>query len=69
MDKTPHKVQIKYDGSAKENVTYTLKLENKPENEKLPQTGGNYHAWMFVLAGGALIGTGIWFYRRKRKNV
>lgn len=67
LDEKPHKVQIKYDGSAKENVVYTLQLENKPENEKLPQTGGNYHPWMFLLAGGALIGAGIYLYRRKQK--
>lgn len=67
LDEKPHKVQIKYDGSAKENEVYTLQLENKPENEKLPQTGGNYHPWMFLLAGGALIGAGIYFYRRKQK--
>lgn len=67
LDEKAQKVQIKYDGSAKENVVYTLQLENKPKNEKLPQTGGNYHAGMFLLAGGVMIGAGIYFYRRKRK--
>ena len=46
IDTTPHEVLLQYDDSAVENVVYTLKLKNKPEKPKLPQTGGGYKPWM-----------------------
>lgn len=66
LDDTPHEVLLQYDDSATETVVYTLKLKNKPNKPRLPQTGGDYHSWLFVLAGGALAGAWVYFYRRKR---
>lgn len=60
-------IKLQYDDSATETVVYTLKVKNKPSKPRLPQTGGNYHPWLFVGVGGALIGAGIYFYRRRRK--
>ncbi|MCM1159561.1 MAG: SpaA isopeptide-forming pilin-related protein [Clostridium sp.] len=68
LDDTPHEVLLQYDDSAVETVVYTLKLKNKPDKPRLPQTGGNYHPWLTILAGGALAGAGIYIYRRKRKK-
>ena len=68
LDDTPHEVLLQYDDSATETVVYTLKLKNKPNKPRLPQTGGNYHPWMIALAGGALAGAGVYFYRRKRRT-
>lgn len=68
LDDTPHEVLLQYDDSAVETVVYTLKLKNKPNKPRLPQTGGDYHPWLFVLAGGALAGVGVHFYRRKRRR-
>ena len=68
LDDTPHEVLLQYDDSATETVVYTLKLKNKPNKPRLPQTGGNYHPWMIALAGGALAGAGVYFYRRKRRR-
>lgn len=68
LDSTPHEVLLQYDDSATETVVYTLKLKNKPEKPKLPQTGGNYHPWMFIALGGACIAGGV-VYGRKRKRM
>ena len=68
LDSTPHEVLLQYDDSAAETVVYTLKLKNKPEKPKLPQTGGNYHPWMFIALGGACIAGGV-VYGRKRKRM
>ena len=69
LDATPHEVVLRYEDSTKEPVVYTLELENTPEKaEKLPQTGGNYRPWIFGLAGGALIGAGVYLYRRRKKR-
>ena len=67
LDDTPHEVLLQYDDSATETVVYTLKLKNKPEKPKLPQTGGDYHPWMFIALGGACIAGGV-LYGRKRKK-
>lgn len=68
-DDTPHEVVLRYEDSTKEPVVYTLELENTPEKaEKLPQTGGNYRPWIFGLAGGALIGAGVYLHRRRKKR-
>lgn len=68
LDTTPHEVLLQYDDSAVENVVYTLKLKNKPEKPKLPQTGGGYKPWMFGVAGGLLIGAGIYLNRRRKRR-
>ena len=68
IDTTPHEVLLQYDDSAVENVVYTLKLKNKPEKPKLPQTGGGYKPWMFGVAGGFLIGAGIYLNRRRKRR-
>lgn len=61
-------VLLQYDDSAVENVVYTLKLKNKPEKPKLPQTGGGYKPWLFGVAGGFLIGAGIYLNRRRKRR-
>lgn len=68
LDNTPHEVLLQYDDSATERVVYTLKLKNKPDKPRLPQTGGDYHPWLMALAGGALAGAGVYIYRRKRRK-
>lgn len=68
IDTTPHEVLLRYDDSAVENVVYTLKLKNKPEKPKLPQTGGDYKPWLFGVAGGFLIGAGIYLNRRRKRR-
>ena len=68
IDTTPHEVLLQYDDSAVENVVYTLKLKNKPEKPKLPQTGGGYKSWMFGVAGVFLIGAGIYLNRRRKRR-
>ena len=68
IDTTPHEVLLQYDDSAVENVVYTLKLKNKPEKPKLPQTGGGYKPWMFGVAGGLLIDAGIYLNRRRKRR-
>ena len=68
IDTTPHEVLLQYDDSAVENVVYTLKLKNKPEKPKLPQTGGDYKPWLFGVAGGFLIGAGIYLNRRRKRK-
>ncbi len=69
LDSTPHEVLLQYDDSATETVVYTLKLKNKPDKPRLPQTGGNYHPWMFVALGGACIVGGVLYGRRRKKKV
>ena len=68
IDTTPHEVLLQYDDSAVENVVYTLKLKNKPEKPKLPQTGGDYKPWLFGVAGGFLVGAGIYLNRRRKRR-
>ncbi len=68
LDSTPHEVVLQYDDSATETVVYTLKLKNKPEKPKLPQTGGNYHPWMFIALGGACIAGGVVYGRRRKRK-
>ena len=68
IDTTPHEVLLQYDDSAVENVVYTLKLKNKPEKPKLPQTGGGYKPCLFGVAGGFLIGAGIYLNRRRKRR-
>ena len=69
LDEKEHRVTIQYDDSAVEPVTYQLHVTNKPKEPKLPQTGGDYKPWMFGLAGGAFILSGIILYFRKRKRL
>lgn len=68
LDDTPHEVLLQYDDSATETVVYTLKLKNKPDKPGLPQTGGNYHPWMFAVLGGACIAGGVLYGRKRRKK-
>ncbi len=68
LDDTPHEVLLQYDDSATETVVYTLKLKNKPEKPRLPQTGGNYHPWMFVVLGSVCIAGGVLYGRKRRKK-
>lgn len=69
LDDTPHEVLLQYDDSATETVVYTLKLKNKPQKPKLPQTGGNYHPWMFIALGGACIAGGVLYGRKRKRKV
>ena len=69
LDSTPHEVLLQYDDSATETVVYTLKLKNKPDKPRLPQTGGNYHPWMFAALGSACIAGGVLYGRRRKKKV
>lgn len=69
LDDTPHEVLLQYDDSATETVVYTLKLKNKPQKPKLPQTGGNYHPWMFIALGGACIVGGVLYGRKRKRKV
>lgn len=68
LDDTPHEVLLQYDDSATETIIYTLKLKNKPSKPRLPQTGGNYHSWMYGVAGGTLIGAGLYLCRRRKRK-
>ena len=71
LDDTPHEVVIQYDDSATETVGYTLEVTNKPDKPdepKLPQTGGDYKAWRFILLGGLFLGAGIIGFIRGRKR-
>lgn len=70
-DDKEHKVTIKYDDSAAEAVGYELHITNKPEKPKepkLPQTGGDYKPWLFGMAGGLFIISGVVMYFRRRKK-
>lgn len=68
LDDTSHEVLIQYDDSATEMVVYSLKLKNKPDKPRLPQTGGNYQPWMFAVLGGACIVSGVLYGRRRKKK-
>ena len=68
LDDTPHEVLLQYDDSMAETVVYTLKLKNKPSKPRLPQTGGNYHPWMFAALGGVCIAGGVLYGRKRRKK-
>lgn len=68
LDNTRHEVLLQYDDSATENIVYQLKVKNKPEKPRLPQTGGNYHPWLFGLAGGALVAVGVIYSKRRKKK-
>lgn len=69
LDDTPHEVLLQYDDSAVETVVYTLKIKNKPDKTRLPQTGGNYHPWMFIALGGACVAGGVFYGRRRKEKV
>ena len=71
LDETEHEVVLQYDDSATEVVGYTLKVTNKPDKPdepKLPQTGGNYKVWKFILLGGLFLGAGIIGFIKGRKR-
>lgn len=68
LDGTPHEVRLQYDDSAAETVVYTLKLKNKPNKPRLPQTGGNYRPWIFCAAGGVCIAGGAFYGGKRRKK-
>lgn len=68
LDDTPHEVLLQYDDNAMVTVVYTLKLKNKPDKPRLPQTGGNYHPWMFIALGGACIAGGVVYGRRRKRK-
>lgn len=68
LDDTKHDIVLQYDDDPPEFVEYTLNLKNKPNKPKLPQTGGGFNPWAFAGAGvGVLIGSGIWYFRRRRR--
>ena len=67
LDDTKYECILHYEGDVRTHLIYKLELKNKPEKPKLPQTGGNYHAWLFGALGGMCIGAGIYVYRRRRK--
>lgn len=67
-DDTKHDIVLQYDDDAPEFVEYTLKVKNKPDKPRLPQTGGNFNPWLFAGAGmGILIGAGVYYFRRRRR--
>ena len=68
LDDTKYECILHYEGDVRTHLIYKLELKNKPEKPKLPQTGGNYHAWLFGALGGMCIGAGIYVYRRRRKH-
>ena len=68
LDSTPHEVVLKYDGDAPEVVVYQLNIKNKPDKPKLPQTGGGFHIWLFVVAGSVITGIGAIVYGRRRRT-
>ena len=45
-----------------------LSIEEKPKEPKLPQTGGDYKPWLFGMAGGLFIISGVVMYFRRRKK-
>ena len=58
LDKKENKVAITYVGNASQSIPYKLTLTNKPEKPdkpKLPQTGGNYNPWVYVIIGSFFI--------------
>lgn len=63
-----YEILLQYDDNAPDVVVYQLKVENKPNKPKLPQTGGNYYPYIIGFAGVAVLGTGVFLYRRRRKR-
>lgn len=63
-----YEILLQYDDDAPDVVVYQLKVKNKPNKPKLPQTGGNYYPYIIGLAGTAVLVTGIFIYRRRRKR-
>jgi len=58
LDDKQQKVMITYLGNAASSIPYKLTLTNKPEKPdkpKLPQTGGSYTPWIFILIGSLFI--------------
>lgn len=58
LDEKQQKVVITYLGNVATSIPYKLTLTNKPETPdkpKLPQTGGNYTPWIFILIGSLFI--------------
>ena len=68
LDATPHEVKFSYKGNVTETIVYQLEVENVPNGDKLPQTGGKYNPWIYVLAGLALAGSGAYVYKKKGKK-
>lgn len=68
LDSTPREVKFSYEGNVTEHLVYNLEVENTPNGEKLPQTGGKYNPWIYVLAGLALAGSGAYVYKKKGKK-
>lgn len=63
-----YEILLQYDDNALDVVVYQLKVKNKPNKPKLPQTGGNYYPYIIGFAGVAVLGTGVFLYRRRRKR-
>ena len=71
LDSKEHKVVIQYDDTAVDAVGYELHVSNKPDKPDepgLPQTGGDYKTWRFILLGGFFLGAGIAGFIRGRKR-
>lgn len=63
-----YEILLQYDDDAPDVVVYQLKVKNKSNKPKLPQTGGSYYPYIIGFAGMAVLGTGIFLYRRRRKR-
>ena len=63
-----YEILLQYDDEAPDVVVYQLEVKNKPNKPKLPQTGGNYYPYIIGFAGVAVLVTGIFLYRRRRKR-
>ena len=68
LDATPHEAKFSYKGNVTETIVYQIEVENVPNGDKLPQTGGKYNPWIYVLAGLALAGSGAYVYKKKGKK-
>lgn len=68
LDDTRYEVVLQYDDDAPDVVVYQLKIKNKPSKPKLPQTGGNYHPWFFIILGGACIASSVYYARKRKKK-
>ncbi len=71
LDETAYTVTFEYDEKeAVDCVVCTLELTNTPVPEYLPQTGDNYHPWLYVGLGmmALLTGAFIAFGGRKKKD-
>jgi uncharacterized surface anchored protein len=72
LDDKPHKVIITYVGNATMSIPYKLTITNKPETPdkpKLPQTGGNYTPWIFILLGSIFITVFLVLSAMRRKEL